>query len=120
MRKEVGPQDGWQPSQELWTLFCWRLGSQVDLEDKVNYSAGDAGLIPGPGGSHVPGSKEARASQLLSLRSGAQELHLLSPCAREPALCNKRRRCKERPEQPLLCSSRNALQQQRPSTAKNR
>ena len=95
MRKEVGPQDGWQPSQELWTLFCWRLGSQVDLEDKVNYSAGDAGLIPGPGGSHVPGSKEARASQLLSLRSGAQELHLLSPCAREPALCNKGHRCKE-------------------------
>ena len=73
MRKEVGPQDGWQPSQELWTLFCWRLGSQVDLEDKVNYSAGDAGLIPGPGGSHVPGSKEARASQLLSLRSATRD-----------------------------------------------
>ena len=113
------------PRRSCGTLFCWRLGSQVDLEDKVNYPARDAGLIPGPGGSHMPGSKAARASQLLSLRSGAQELHLLSPCTREPAPCNKRRRCKEKPEQhdsssPCSAAQETPSEQQRPSTAKNK
>ena len=37
----------------------------------------------------MPGDREARASQLLGLRSGAGGLYLLSPCAREPALCNR-------------------------------
>ena len=41
-------------------------------------NAGDMGLSPGPGESHMPQSSEARAPQLLSLRSGACEPQLLS------------------------------------------
>ena len=44
-------------------------------------NAGNTGLSPGPGGSHMPRSNEARAPQLLSLRSRACEPQLLSPCA---------------------------------------
>ena len=36
-------------------------------------NAGDTGSSPGPGISHMPRSNEARASQLLSLRSRARE-----------------------------------------------
>ena len=35
-------------------------------------NAGDAGSVPGPGGSHMPRSGWARAPQLLGLRSGAR------------------------------------------------
>ena len=42
---------------------------------------GDTGSSPGLGSSHVPRSNWARAPQLLSLRSGACEPQLLSPCA---------------------------------------
>ena len=41
-------------------------------------NTGDAGLIPGPGRSHVPWSNEAREPQLLSLHSRAHEPQLLS------------------------------------------
>ena len=44
-------------------------------------NAGDTGSSPGPGRSHMPRSNEARAPQLLSLRSRAREPQLLSPCA---------------------------------------
>ena len=44
-------------------------------------NAGDVGSIPGPGRSHVLWSNEARAPQLLSLRSRAREPQLLSPRA---------------------------------------
>ena len=44
-------------------------------------NAGDTGLIPGPGGSHMPRSNWARVPQLLSLCSGAREPQLLSPRA---------------------------------------
>ena len=44
-------------------------------------SAGDTGSSPGPGRSHMPRSNEARAPQLLSLRSRAREPRLLSPRA---------------------------------------
>ena len=40
-------------------------------------NAGDTGLIPGPGGSHMPRSSSARALQLLSLCSRAHEPQLL-------------------------------------------
>ena len=43
--------------------------------------AGGVGSGPGPGGSHVPLSSWARASRLLSLRSGVREPRLLGPCA---------------------------------------
>ena len=44
-------------------------------------NAGDTGLSPGPGRSHMPRSNKARAPQLLSLRSRAHEPQLLSPWA---------------------------------------
>ena len=43
--------------------------------------AGDMGSSPGQGRSHMPRSNEARAPQLLSLRSRAHEPQLLRPCA---------------------------------------
>lgn len=42
-------------------------------------SAGDMGSIPDPGNSDKPQSHEARAPQLLSLRSGVQEPQQLKP-----------------------------------------
>ena len=42
-------------------------------------NAGDVGLNPGPGRSHMPRSSWARVPQLLSLSSGACEPQLLSP-----------------------------------------
>ena len=44
-------------------------------------NAGDMGLSPGPGRSHMRWSNQARAPQLLSLRSTACEPRLLSPRA---------------------------------------
>ena len=44
-------------------------------------NAGDTGSSPGPGGSHMPRSDWARVPRLLSLRSGAREPQLLSPCS---------------------------------------
>ena len=44
-------------------------------------NAGDTGLSPGPGGSHVLRSSWACAPQLLSLRSRAREPQLQSPRA---------------------------------------
>ena len=41
-------------------------------------NAGDMGSSPGPGGSHMLRSNEARAPQLLSLRSRAHDPQLLS------------------------------------------
>ena len=67
--------------------------------------AGDTGSSPGPGRSHMPRSNEARAPQLLSLRSRAREPQLLSPRATtteararlEPVLRNKRSHRNEKP-----------------------
>ena len=44
-------------------------------------NAGNMGLIPGPGGSHMPRSNKVHVPQLLSLCSRPQEPQLLSPCA---------------------------------------
>ena len=53
-------------------------------------NAGDTGSSPGPGGSHTPWSNEARAPQLLSLRSRAREPQLLSPHATTTEACAPR------------------------------
>ena len=45
-------------------------------------SAGDTGSSPGPGRSHMPQSNQARAPQLLSLRSTACMPQLLKPMLR--------------------------------------
>ena len=47
----------------------------------LSANAGDTGLSPGLERSHMPRSNEARAPQLLSLRSRAREPQLLSPRA---------------------------------------
>ena len=60
-------------------------------------SAGDMGLIPGPGGFPMPWSNWALAPQLLSLCSRAWDLQLLRLRALEPVLCNKRSHCNEKP-----------------------
>ena len=53
-------------------------------------NAGHMGSSPGPGRSHMPRSNQARAPQLLSLRSRAHEPQLLKPMRLEPMLRNKR------------------------------
>ena len=66
----------------LWLKFPSRgLPWGLSDEEATFASIGDTGLIPATGGPHVPQSNEARAPQLLSLCSRAQELQLLSPKA---------------------------------------
>ena len=74
-------------------------------------NAGDTSSSPGPGRSHVPRSNEARAPQLLSLRSRAREPQLLKPVCLESVLRNKRSPCNEKPahrkeELPPLATTR--------------
>ena len=60
-------------------------------------NAGDMGLSPGPGRSHMLQSNSARAPQLLSLRSRAREPQLLKPACLEPVPRNKRSHRNEKP-----------------------
>ena len=60
-------------------------------------NAGDRGLIPGPGKSHVPRGKKACAPHLLTLCFRAWEPQLLKPSWPDPTLRNKRSRCSEKP-----------------------
>ena len=61
-------------------------------------NAGDMGLSPGPGRrSRMPRSSWAHAPQLLSLRSGAHEPHLLKPVRLEPVLHRGRAHSNEKP-----------------------
>ena len=61
-------------------------------------NAGDAGLSPGPGRSHMLRSNSACAPQLLSLCSRAREPQLLKPMNLEPVLLNKRSHRNEKRE----------------------
>ena len=60
-------------------------------------NARDTGSSPGPGRSPMPRSNEARAPQLLSLRSGACKPQLLKPTRLEPMLHNTRSNHNEKP-----------------------
>ena len=60
-------------------------------------NAGDTGLSPGPGRSHMPWSNYTRAPQLPSLCSTAREPQLLKPTCLEPMLRNKRSHRNEKP-----------------------
>ena len=60
-------------------------------------NAGDASLIRGLGRPHMQQSNKARAPQLMSLRSGARELHLLKPVCAELVLGNQRSHRSEKP-----------------------
>ena len=69
-------------------------------------NAADTGLSPGPEGSHMPRSNEARVPQLLSLRSRAQEPQLLSPHATTTDVREPRARAppQEKPPQWEACA----------------
>ena len=60
-------------------------------------NAGDTGSSPGPGKSHMPRSSEARALELLSLRSRVREPQLRKRAGLEPVLRNKRSHRNEKP-----------------------
>ena len=75
-------------SLEQGTLECQAQGFPGGSAVKnLPVHAGDTGLIPDPGGSHVLCGNEARVLQLLSLCSRAQELHLLSSHAATAEAC---------------------------------
>ena len=63
-------------------------------------------------------SNEARASQLLSLRSRAREPQLLSPHAPTPMYLEPAHRNESSPHSPQLKKAH--AQQRRPNTAKNK
>ena len=63
-------------------------------------NAGDTGSSPGLGRSHMPRSNEARAPQLLSLRSRARNPQLLSPCATTTEACAPRARVPQQEKPP--------------------
>ena len=100
-------------TKTLKKRFLGFSGSPVVKNPPAN--AGDAGLIPGPGISHMPQSNQARAPRLLSLCSGAWKAQLpahvpqllkpLSPKACAPQL--------EKPPQWEACPSQ---QQSSPSS----
>ena len=62
-------------------------------------NAGHMGSSPGPGRSHMLQSNQARAPQLLSLRSRARKPQLPKPTRLEPVLRNKRSHRNEKPAQ---------------------
>ena len=62
--------------------------------------AGDTGSSPGPGRSFMPRSNEARAPQLLSLRSRARKPQLLSPRATTAEACVPRARAPQQEKPP--------------------
>ena len=88
--------------------------------------AGDTSLICGLGRSHKQQSSQAHAPQLMSLRSRAQELHLLKPVCPEPMFTNKRSHYSEKPAHlneraaSAPTTREKPAQQGRPNTAKNR
>ena len=59
--------------------------------------AGDKGMSPGPGRSHMPQSNSVREPQLLSLSSRAHKPQLLKPAHLEPVLSNNRSHLNEKP-----------------------
>ena len=71
----------------------------------LSASAGDTGLIPGLGRSHMLRDNYARVPQLQSLCAGAWELQLLSPDVLETTLPNERSRRNEKPAYRQLKSS---------------
>ena len=96
--------------------------------------AGDMGSSPGPGRSHMLRSSEARAPQLLGLRSRAHEPQLLSPQATTTEAHVPRARAPQQREATAmrsLCTATKSsprspqlekahVQQQRPNAAKNK
>ena len=52
------------------------------------------------GRSHVKGSNKACVPRLLSIGPRVRESQLLKPARLEPALCNKKSHCNEKPARP--------------------
>ena len=105
-----------------WVVVVFPGGSVVKNQPA---NAGETGLIPDLGGSHMPRSKYARGPQLLSLRSRVWEPQLLKPSRLQPVLHNKRSRCNEKPVHALKSSpcspqlEKACTQQRRARTSKN-
>ena len=78
---------------------CWDFPGGAVVESPPA-NAGDTGLSPGLGRSHMPQSNKAHAPQLLSLRSRARKPQLLSPCATTTEACTPRARARQK-ERPL-------------------
>ena len=89
-------------------------------------NAGDMGLIPDLGGSHLPHNDQAHVPQLLSLDSRAWELQLPKPTyprawAPQEQKPLQRKACAPKLEcAPTLCTGEKPSRQWRPSTAKNK
>ena len=67
-------------------------------------NARDTGSSPGPGRSHRPRSNEARAPQLLSLRSRARNPQLLSPRTTTTEARTRRARAPQQEKPPLAAT----------------
>ena len=109
MLKLVGERIG--NSHSIKTLLGFPGGAVVE---SLPANAGDTGLSPGPGRSHMPQSSWAREPQLLSLR-------IWSPCSatRQAAIVRGPRTVmKSGPRSPQL--EKALAQKRRPNTAKNK
>ena len=98
----------------------------VDVQGKnLPANARDTGSIPGLGKFHMLQSNWAHAPQFLSPPSKAHELQLLKPLPLEPVLHNNRNHRNEncttmRRSAHLRQLEKACVQQQRPSTTKNK
>ena len=105
-------------------------GGEVVKNPPAN--AGDTGSSPGLGRSHMPRSNQARAPQLLSLRSRAHEPQLLSLRATTTEARAPRARApqQEKPPQWEVCATKSSprslqlekarAQQRKPNAAKDK
>ena len=80
-------------------LQIWGFPGGAVVEN-LPANAGDTSSSPGPGRSHMPQSDQARAPQLLSLRSRAREPQLLSACAATTEACAPRARAPQQEKPP--------------------
>ena len=78
----------------------------------LHTDAGDVGLTPGPGRSHIPTERLSRVRKLPRPRSGACEPRLLRSMCPKPAVCSTRNRSMAAREEPAqqqrgLCDQKN-------------
>ena len=97
---------------------------ESDMAERLSRaSAGDMGLISGPGRSHTPRS-DSPSTETREPVLQSREPQVLSPGALEPALCDKRSHGREKPagcdgEHPYSPQLGKSPSTRRPSTAKN-
>ena len=130
--RQTNSKTGYQPGptvrhRELYSIFCnniygKRIGKRMDIwgfpggavVEKPPANAGDTGLSPGLGRSHMPRSNWAREPQLLSLRVWS-----LCSTVREATITRgPRTAMKSGPRSPQL--EKALTQKRRPNTTKNK